>query len=286
LCDATNQRGAHRQDLAGTDAGAPGAAEFQISSPVASCYTPAMRRCGRILLVLLFVLLAAAAVLIVRRNAEPACAGRSLTEWVQIYLTLDEGAPSAQAEQVQAAIRQIGTNSLSTLVQWLAYDPAPRRTKVAGTARHLPAPVRHSRLLRPFLVDQSEERANTAATALRVLGPAAGPAIPELTRLMNDTNSLLVSRRAIWVLARTGKEALLPLTAVLDNRQHPNRAFAVSCLADLGTNAAPAIPKLTQLLEDPDRAVRARATNTLRILAPEVLTNAVPAQATLTERTL
>ncbi|HYG36693.1 MAG TPA: HEAT repeat domain-containing protein [Clostridia bacterium] len=232
-----------------------------------------MARFGRILILLSFVLTATVIFLILRNDGGPRYAGRSLTEWVDLYQSVDEDAQAQQAQEVRTAIRHIAADHLPLLTSWIAYDPTTRRQKTTAWAKRLPKPLRQSSIMRPLLLDQDEFRANAATTALCVLGPEASPALPELTRLMNQTHTRQVSRRALWVLGHMGAVGLQPLMSVINDPQHPNRMFAIDYLTDLGTNALPAVPALTKCLEDPDPAVRLRATNALARLVPGSLSS-------------
>jgi len=218
---------------------------------------------------ILLGVIAGAVALFQWRNYSQCPGGLSLEQWVQRYLTLEDADQSTEAAEVRTAIRRLGCRALPELIKCVAYDPAPRRQRVSRWAKRLPETVRHSSLMRLMLVDRNETRANTAAAVLQVLGPDAVPAAGELTRLMESTNSTLVSRRAIWTLAHMGAEGVAPLQTLFTNIPHPNRLFAIDCLPLLGTNGLRAVPALTGCLEDADPLVRLKATNALnQIVSP------------------
>ena len=209
--------------------------------------------------------------LTLRGEREPSYAGRSLSEWIQQYQRLDDLESPVEAQETKAAILRLGTDNLPRLVDLMAYDPAPQRRRVVAVGRVLPGPIRRSSLLKPLISDPQEISAYTATRALQILGPVARPALPELTRLMNDTNSSIVSRRALSVVSTMGEQATFPLLDILRNRQHPNRLFVMDYLANLGTNARALVPSLVDLLEDPEPAMRIRASNALFNLNPALL---------------
>jgi len=219
-----------------------------------------------ILILVLFGL--AVALLTFSRDREARYGGRTLSDWVDRYQRLDASADAPETLEVLEAIRRIGTNHLHELIRAMAYDPAARRKRATALGHALPGFLRRPALMGPLLTDRSEFHANRAVTALVVLGPEAGRALPELARMVEDTNSAVVARRAMWVLVHVGNQGMPPLMTLLGNRQHPHHVFAVDYIGDFGTQATGAIPALVEALEDPDLAVRLRATNSLKKVAP------------------
>jgi len=227
-----------------------------------------MTRFGRLLLLLSLAGLVAAIFVGIRSAHEPAYGGRTLAEWIQRYQTLDDAEFPAEARAAKAAILCIGTNELPRLARWIAYDPRAKRKRVVFLAGVLPRPVRHSRLLLPWMIDQEDLQASTATRTLRILGPAALELLPELTALANDTNRPIASQRALSVLPRLGSHALPALKALLEDRRNPNRLFVLHYLAELGTNASALSLEVANSLNDPNPAVRLTASNTLALIQP------------------
>jgi len=225
-----------------------------------------MRRNRRVFVLILMPLGLAGAVWWFGGDHEASYRGRGLSDWVDRYQALDSRA--FETGEVVDAIRHLGTNALPELVRRLGYDPAPRRKRASTLGRALPGFLRRRVFLQPLLIDQREFRANTATVALAVLGPEAGRALPELARLAISTNSPVVSRRAMRALTYVGDQGMAPLMVILNNRQHPYRVFAIDYIGAFGTNATMAVPALVEALRDPDLAVRLRATNSLRKVAP------------------
>ena len=206
-----------------------------------------MRWNRRVLVLVLIPFGLAAVALSLGRGRELSYHGRGLSEWVSRYQALETGEPES-AEALDAILR-IGTNTLPELVRMLAYDPAPRRKRVAAIGRTLPGILRWRIFMQPLLIDQREFGANAATLTLAALGPEAGRELPNLARLANETNSAVVSRRAMRVLTQVGNLGVAPVMVVLTNRQHPYRVFAMDYIGDFGTNAAIAIPELEQALQ-------------------------------------
>ena len=239
------------------------------SKPVADASPKGVGRWWRTILALVLLGLMAV-VLVFSRDREPAYGGHTLSEWVHRYQGFEVSADTPETREVVDAIRRIGTNHLPELITLLAYDPSPRRHRVAVIGHALPHFLRSPVLMEPLLTDQKEFRADTARTALAVLGPEARRALPELVRLVDATNSGICSRRAMWVLVNLGPPGMPPLLNLITNGPHPNRVFAVDYIGDFGTNASAAIPALTAALQDPALVVRLKATNSLRKISPGI----------------
>jgi len=223
-----------------------------------------MRWTRRILILTSFGFLALA--LVWWQGREVRYGGRPLSDWVQRYRSLEVG--SDEMREAEEAIQHIGTNNLPALLGAFAYDPGPRRKQASAFGKALPHFLRWRVVMSMVFLDPNETRANTATLALDILGPQAGSALPELSRLAADTNSAVISRRAMQVLTHVGNRGIAPLIAVLSNHQNPYRVYAADYLGDFGTNAAMAVPALVEALNDPSPVVRIRATNSLGKIAP------------------
>lgn len=161
---------------------------------------------------------------------EPSYKGKTLSEWMT---------PKGPWDQMafEEAIRQIGTNAMPCLLHWIQYqEPEWKKALRSWTV--------NSR-------DKSREAylAHTTQRVFEALGPDAKAYIPELTRLMNDTNTpASTSWWAIWGISYMGPEALPPLMNALTNPPGRLRNMAAIVIPHLGTNALPAIPLLVSCL--------------------------------------
>src|SRR5437016_11657655 len=136
----------------------------------------------RVYLILLGVVLASVVVAVCRREREPEYGGKKLSEWVYgAYLN-----PEVYPNDVEDAIRQIGTNAIPYLPKWIQYESPGWRIKLGRLLN--PIIKRFKMTLEPKKVGRFV-RAEAAAWALRRLGPEAERAIPELVRLMNEPNA-------------------------------------------------------------------------------------------------
>ena len=85
--------------------------------------------------------------------------------------------------QIDVASRAIGTNALPFLLRWIQYD------QPLWKANFLRFANAHMTWINSYYEDSARNRAGDAAEALPRLGPAAIPAIPELSRIFRNTNN-------------------------------------------------------------------------------------------------
>ncbi len=108
----------------------------------------------------------------------------------------------------------------------------------------------------------------SAADALGKIGPAARDAVPRMAALLqtDEPVRLLKSLRRL----RGVNEAAFP--AVLDTLTHDDpeaRENACETLGEMGPPAKEAVPKLTELLNDPNEKVRGEAQHALDQIVPK-----------------
>jgi len=260
----------------------------------------------RLWLILLAVLvLVALIVAVVRPDREPSNGGRTLSEWLGCLATTAQPVPS-QEEEAEEAIRHIGTDALPYLLKWIQYErPAWKKALNRITGGRL---GKYDLLLE----HKDETRAEQAEEAFRALGPeACAAAIPELLRLMNDSNRSWGAGRAMFALTRMGtnaRPALPALITLLTNRNDSaacfainalgylkfepqlvvpaltncllssnlwTRSFAAEALGQFGGDARSAVPALIRALGDSDARVQRCASNSLWAIDPKALEQAL-----------
>ena len=175
-------------------------------------------------------------------HLEPFTGGRPLSDWVVQVASTDIGSPRYQ--EAVNAIQIIGTNALPFLVTWV--KEAKPRTLSNGD-------------------EVATREAMAAPTAFALLGRDAEPAIPDLTKVLTNSNPI-ASACAAHALAKIGRAGLNPLTSALTNLNPTVRRNAAEYLLFMGTNALPAIPALRTATNDPDPTVRKPAAITLKLL--------------------
>jgi hypothetical protein len=220
----------------------------------------------RLLLVLLAsVAVAGAVVLIWPKEREPVYQGKTLSQWLELHNGgVITWAGEVQVREAGKALRCIGSNGVPFLLRWAEYQPPAWKKKFSGIIRRLPVDLNFK--------DWKAERAALAWLALGDLGPQARSAIPELTRLMNDTNVVFDYQEPVYTLGHLGEEALKPLLAVLSNPRHQYctaAALVIATMKGLGTNRVQAVPILIRHLNDKDNAVATVAARALGRLGYE-----------------
>jgi HEAT repeat protein len=122
------------------------------------------------------------------------------------------------------------------------------------------------------LASDDHEIRGTACYALGKIGPDAAAAVEELQRRQQDLDA---SERVplLWALLkiRPGDEAVAKMAApllieALENPQAIARAEAAAALGGLGEHAQPALERLKQLRDDPDATVRDAAAQAVQKL--------------------
>ena len=126
-------------------------------------------------------------------SPEPRYNGRKLSDWVLDY-------PQAGAsDEAEAAIRAIGTNAIPCLLRWIQYEPSRGRMKVRHVYRLLPGWLRNRQFVISFLAGRAGILSSKAPLAFAVLGTNSAPAVPELMKLAQSTNSVALT--AVFVLS-------------------------------------------------------------------------------------
>lgn len=181
----------------------------------------------------------------------PSYQGRPLTAWLdELCAPQSDNESSAQAEirlaTLTNVVRSVGSGALPFFVDCLDRKGSPEwycdldswlRYK---TSQHVGLPL-------------SQDRRAAAVTCLRVLGPDAAPAVPRLTRLLNDEEDCLLGARA---LAAIGSQALPALSnAVATSSNDRIRWAAVEGIGDLGPAARPASNLLERVARESKPAV-------------------------------
>ncbi len=223
----------------------------------------------RLILGILALGILAALIFALTRPREPSYQGHTLSYWLE-RLTTWEHSLVAQREGYDA-IHHMGTKAIPYLMNFIRCEEPQEKTKLLETVGSILRNVGING------VTSASTKAENATWALISLGPAAKSTIPELVRLLNEPKAPHTARRAAEALTHIGGKEIVPaLAAVLTNHQHPARWSVALNIQNMGNNAHVAIPALIKSLSDPEPLVRKAATNTLRKIAPEALTNALP----------
>ena len=199
---------------------------------------------------------------------EPRYQGKTLSGWLQEGAWTSLRLTSTQEE----AVRSMGTNALPFLVKWVQYVTPPWRVRFTMTVR---------RVVGRFWVlfrDPRMERARISLACLQMLGPDVRPVMPELVKMMKQTN-VVVAVRALQIVDGAGKAGIPALLDVLTNRQaYVGVYYLETAMGHLGPDGHFAVPPLLSCLTNKNWGIAVVAAKWLgRIrLEPEVV---VPALA-------
>ncbi len=267
---------------------------------------PALRKRAIIWTFVLLAIAVAGLAWWILSTKEPTYGGKSLSLWVNQYASDRWRAPSRDsANEAQAAIQHIGTNSIPFLLKMLNPKESTLRVKLT--------PLIPKSWLARFHIDdltayrkRLDARRELGANGLAALGPAAKPALPALLALLNDKNerTRYLAFFTLRCLGPDARETIPQLIAHLDDHefavrdecvmalgtihQEPETVVpilihfaeknrgdtilsqdAVGSLAEFGERAKPAVPMLVEMLKSSDAYLRTAATNALKRIDPE-----------------
>lgn len=217
---------------------------------------------------------------------QPRFAGKSLSQWLELYRRPERN--GGVVTEAELAVRQIGTNALPLLCEWIRYDlPAWRR----GLLRLATRPVEGKTLDEGKVVygqslikGKSSRLSDLAELGFIILNTNAAPAVLELETLMKDNRNLGVAVRAIYALGAIGGPAIPALTNALADIKQANRSTIIEAIYGVEIDShyyqgdaytGSSLPALTRSLNDSDKEVRRQAKVALYNLARHGLAPAI-----------
>jgi hypothetical protein len=190
---------------------------------------------------------------------EPEYQGKKLSEWLELYTkslydTGDEKNPIAM--EAKEAVSQIGTNAVPKLIEWLQPSPNHGRLEAARGFLHLPFGVYY--VIGFFSAGAPMDHTTKAVYGFSILRERAIEALPELSRMLKDTNAV---RNAVYCIGSMGKPGFDRLVAALADTNQMDRPYIASLVGQLGvdSNAAAATTALLECIKDQDPEVVASA---------------------------
>jgi hypothetical protein len=232
-----------------------------------------------------------------------------LSVWLEQYAWSARGETGPQGEAkkgAEMAIRQIGTNAIPILLEWLRHKNLSEVLK----ASHLWGPIQRIPSWIPHPAWERNELYRYAVDGFRVLGADASPAVPEVIKVYEQnisegsqwatvgalqgigpaaqaaipsflrgtcSSNLQVRIWAVIALRSTNLQPSVVVPALeklVSDTDTGIRQLAVLGLGEWGTNAERALPALVSSLSDPNINVRATATNSLKKIDPEAAAKA------------
>jgi HEAT repeat protein len=206
-------------------------------------------------------------------EGEPCYEGKPLSHWVAQLG--QESPPGPDETFAEERVRQIGTNAIPYLLEWMDYEPPAK--KVGGKAESIieqnspwvSARVPDSRWMWQ-VADVAQRRAYRAATAFAVLGTNAEAAIPDLKQMLRDLTKPYTCTVALYSLAAISTNRV-PEIAVWVARADPGQqrlaAAVISDLLAVNTDPQRLVPLLVEFLNSPDAIARIHAADCLGDLA-------------------
>ena len=133
-------------------------------------------------------------------------------------------------------------------------------------------------VLAELAFDRDLARRVEALAALRLLGPLAKPALPDLFRRVRfgDFDTRLCAAEALMEADRSTWRSYVPaLVAALKSKESGHRQRALNRLRDTGPDARAALPDMKERLRDDDMTIRVAAAEAVFRVAPEAVADAV-----------
>ncbi len=212
---------------------------------------------------------AAVWVLFLRPEPEPVYQGRSLSIWVEQASRSDQ--TDALGREASVAIRQIGTNGIPILLQWLRARDSALFSKLYSLS------YKHS-FIRPLIIHPQAWYLNEkSGTGFKVLGAVGKDAVPELMAISEENISPDSRFYTFDALGSIGPpaEAAVPLLiqAARDRRIRyahlgPVRWPAIEALGHIHAKPELAVPALIECLGDQEVQVKCKAVEALGEFGP------------------
>jgi HEAT repeat protein len=220
-----------------------------------------MRKHGKMLGVGLLALILGTVAVFAWRSREPSYRGRTLTSWLQ-QVSDTPLSETQQLSEAQAAVRAIGAEkALPILLKLAEAQDGPIRSWVIRKNAKW-----HIRVLK---LQEAEDAQQLGIAGFEVLGTNCALAVPELTRLLEDTNHAFA---AVRCLDHIGKPAEFALWHSISNRDARVRAWGIGALAGVTDEIGEYINRVKGSLNDPNGEVRGAALQAIGIQteAPDI----------------
>lgn len=213
-----------------------------------------MRR--RIAGVILAICTAGILVALLRRAPAPIFENRPLSSWLTDLHPVFSARPfdPARAEEARRAIRQMGPNALPRLIEMIRCRDSRLRLKLVWLAS--------KQTLIDFRFRPPANRVQfQGILGIKVLGPAAREAIPDLIPLLksNDPSVRAVAADALGLMAADAGSAVPALLLTLEDQVDFVRHSAYAALGAFTGQAKEIVPVLEPHLQDPAPEIRSAA---------------------------
>jgi len=171
---------------------------------------------------------------------EPAFQDKKLTAWLADLDTLDP----AKHEAAGQAIRAIGTNALPVLIKILRAKDSSLKHALSDLSEQYP--------FLPLQLTRAEARHGSALQGCRILGPLAGPAIPQIMPFLEGNRAV----EAVKVLTTIGPDTIQSLKSALTSESEAARLSAIATLGTIARQSNEVVPLLIARLDEPNDPIR------------------------------
>ncbi len=228
------------------------------------------------------------------RPEEPVYQGKTLSEWLKIYITTDVN--PEEFNKAGAAVRKIGTNGIPTLLRMIRRSDSNFKKQLKALAEKQDyftfefedpeftralafwgfvilrdeAIIAVPELITLVKHPVGDDGRTDAIAALGTIGPSARDAVPSLMAIAGDPKDPdRWQAFSSLIEIRSSLESVVPVLVRASREPDENvRRNAVIFLSKIGRAAQLAAPALIAALSDPSIRVRETATNALRRIDP------------------
>lgn len=191
---------------------------------------------------------------------EPEYKGKKLSQW----LALQNDHP----EEVDTAVRAIGTNALPILIKWAEFQLPAWRFRLFKLYTKFPSPLRHPSLAGFIADDKQQVRAYNSVFGFQVLGTNVSSAAPELIRFLSDKRNQGRETVALALAYVGGPNSLPALLAAVQDKTTPDiqRALVARAISHLnyrGPDMSNAVPVMIACLQETNQFVPSLAATAL-----------------------
>ena len=188
--------------------------------------------------------------------------------------------PEQRADMAKGAFVHLGPAAESAIPELVGLLNDPQRSYTASRASSVLGFIGKP-ALEPLINVATTGAIPARCLALRSLGGLNSNAVPAIALLierLGDSNATVAASAAIALGQIKSEPArVVPaLTTAFGDPRPWVSSFSARALVDFGRDARSAVPVLVEALSATNADTRNIATNTLRYIAPEVLTNAPP----------
>jgi len=206
------------------------------------------------------------------RKREPVYKGKKLSEWLYVYNAVSKGSTifTPEALEGQAAIRQIGTNAVPFLLDWIKSETPGWKVFLYRTYTNVPAGLQSAKVVALLDGGKEAKRGAEGLLGLSVEGPAARAAIPALRRMANGAAGRSGWYRSVVALSAMGDEGELVVIDLLRNPAIRDRRWLIQSVGRgerVDFRQTDTLSKvIIECLEDEKAEIRALAARKLGIM--------------------